>query len=128
MRYIPALFLVVLFSAQVFAAEPDEMLKDSALETRAVNIGQELRCLVCQGEAIEESGAAFAADIRKLVRHRIMAGDSDDQVLEYVRERYGDYILLKPPFSAPTFLLWLSPFIVLAGGLFVVLKNKKRST
>lgn len=115
---IRALFLaLVLFSSPALAVLPDEMLENPALEARAREISRNLRCLVCQGEDIDESNAELAGDLRRLVRERLAAGDSDEEVLLYLRQRYGDYILLKPPFTPGTLVLWLAPFAAVLAGL-----------
>jgi cytochrome c-type biogenesis protein CcmH len=111
-----ALVLVVVFWAatgSAWAIQPDEMLSNSGLETRARSIGRELRCLVCQNESIDDSGADLAHDLRVLVRQRLVAGDTDEQVKQYIVARYGTYVLLKPPFIAETYLLWFGPLILL---------------
>lgn len=96
------------------AVLPDEMLKDQALETRARDISKDLRCLVCQNQSIDDSDASLARDLRVIVRERLTAGDSNAQVVDFIRARYGNYVLLKPPFQSDTYLLWLSPFLLLA--------------
>lgn len=120
------LILFLLFSFSALAVHPDEILKDPVLEARARDIGKNLRCLVCQGEAIDESQAPLAADIRKLVRERLVAGDTDAEVTEYVRKRYGDYVLMSPPLSPRTVVLWLAPFAVIAAGFFVVRRLSRK--
>ena len=102
-----------------FAVLPEEMLKDVALETRARSISQGLRCLVCQNQSIDDSDASLARDLRIIVRERLLAGDNDPQVVDFVVKRYGNYVLLKPPFQADTLLLWLLPFLLMLVGLFV---------
>ncbi|MDB5542972.1 MAG: cytochrome c-type biosis protein CcmH [Hyphomicrobiales bacterium] len=114
MRLILALLLALL-PGLAFAVQPDEILKDPALESRARNISSELRCLVCQNQSIDDSDAALARDLRLMVRERLQAGDSDAQVQDFLVQRYGDFILLKPPFKAETLLLWLAPLFVLLG-------------
>jgi cytochrome c-type biogenesis protein CcmH len=101
---------------------PDEMLSDPKLEHRAREIDKELRCLVCQNESIDDSDADLAHDLRVLVRQRLLAGDSNDQVKQYIVARYGKYVLLKPPFDAETYLLWLGPLLLLvcAGGVAAI--------
>jgi cytochrome c-type biogenesis protein CcmH len=96
------------------AFEPSERLADPALERRAEALGRELRCLVCQNESIEESEAGLAHDLRLLIRRRLTAGDSDRQVLDYVVARYGIFVLLDPPFERVTWVLWLTPPLLLA--------------
>jgi cytochrome c-type biogenesis protein CcmH len=93
---------------------PDSF-SDPALEARARSLQRELRCLVCQGQTIDESGAPLAADLRHLVRRQIAEGRSDAQIKDYLHARYGDFILMQPPLEPATWLLWLAPFLVLAG-------------
>lgn len=119
-RLALALAAMLALSAPAFAADPSEMLKDPGLEKRAQVLGKDLRCLVCQNESIEDSNADLARDLRIIVRERISAGDSDEQVRRFVVDRYGDYVLLKPPFKASTLVLWLGPFLLFALGLAVV--------
>ena len=116
------LVLLLLLAGPVLAAtSPAEMLTDPALEARARTIGKELRCLVCQNQSIDDSDADLARDLRHVVRDRLVAGDSDVQVIGYVTERYGDFVLLKPPVKAATLLLWFGPAIVLLGGTALLL-------
>nr|WP_092869692.1 cytochrome c-type biogenesis protein [Hyphomicrobium facile] len=105
------------------AVQPGEMLADPALEQRARNISAELRCLVCQNQSIDDSDAPLAGDLRRLVRERLEANDSDQQVLDYVVARYGEFVLLNPRFELSTILLWLTPVLVLLGGLVLVVRN-----
>ena len=103
------------------AVRPDEMLANPVLEARAREVSRELRCLVCRNQSIDDSDADLAHDLRVLVRQRIEAGDSDAQVIEYIRSRYGDFVLLRPPFEAGTLLLWLGPgLVLLLGGVAAV--------
>jgi cytochrome c-type biogenesis protein CcmH len=119
--FYPAALLIWLAGSAALAFEPGERLADAALESRAEALGRELRCLVCQNESIEESGAGLAHDLRLLIRRRLAAGDSDRQVLDYVVARYGIFVLLNPPFAPVTWLLWLTPPLLLlgAGGVLV---------
>ncbi len=103
------LLLSFFLATVAFAVEPSEMLKDPVLEARARSISRELRCLVCQNQSIDESNADLAHDLRLIVRERLTAGDSDDQVKAYLVARYGDFVLLDPPFKAKTLLLWCGP-------------------
>ena len=125
---ILAAFLLLAVARPAIAVDPDEMLKDPVLEARARAISKDLRCLVCQGQAIDDSAADLAKDLRVLVRQRITAGDTDDQVRQYLKDRYGDFILLNPPVEQKTLLLWLTPLIMLGAGLGVAVvfirKNK----
>lgn len=112
-----ALLLHLLLAAPALAAvAPDEMLPDPTQEARARALSGELRCLVCQNESIDDSNADLAADLRRLVRQRIAAGDGDEQVKRYLVARYGEFVLLKPPVEPATYLLWLGPPAVLALG------------
>ena len=121
-----ALFLSL--SAPAFAVQPDEVLKDPAMEARAREISKELRCLVCQNQSIDDSNAPLARDLRVLVRERLVAGDDDTGVLGYITARYGDYVLLRPPFKASTYVLWIGPVIVLLlGGLGAALFLRGRN-
>jgi cytochrome c-type biogenesis protein CcmH len=115
MRALAGLLLWVLLVGPVHAVEPGEMLKDPALEARARKLSQELRCVVCQNQSIDDSNAPLAHDLRVLVRERLKAGDSDEAVVSYIVQRYGDFVLLKPPFNIETVLLWAAPLLLLAG-------------
>jgi cytochrome c-type biogenesis protein CcmH len=109
------------------AVEPSERLADPALEARARLLSQELRCLVCQNQSIDESNADLAHDLRILLRQRLVAGDSNQQVLDYVTERYGVFVLLDPPFLPATYLLWLAPpLLVVGAGIFVMVRARRR--
>ncbi|MDZ4738044.1 MAG: cytochrome c-type biogenesis protein [Rhodospirillaceae bacterium] len=122
-------FLCLIAAAPAFAVEPDEMLDDPVLETRAREIGRELRCLVCQNESIEDSNADLARDLRLVVRERLLAGDSDQQVLDYVAARYGDFVLLQPPVKPATLALWFGPAsILLVGGAIAFFYVRSRRT
>jgi cytochrome c-type biogenesis protein CcmH len=103
-------------AAPAYAVLPNEQLSDSALEARARHISQELRCVVCQNQTIDDSDAPLAHDLRVLLRERLLAGDTDEEAKAYLVKRYGNYVLLKPPFERETYLLWLGPFLVLALG------------
>jgi cytochrome c-type biogenesis protein CcmH len=110
------------------AVTPDEMLKDPALEARARHLSEELRCMVCQNESIDDSQAPLAHDLRVLVRKRLVDGDTDQQVLNYLLARYGEFVLLRPRFEPHTYLLWgLPPAALLAGmiGLFFVARRRR---
>jgi cytochrome c-type biogenesis protein CcmH len=129
----PAMFClflmsIVLAAAPAHAVRPDEMLADPALEARARDIGQELRCLVCRNQSIDDSDADLAHDLRVLVRERLKAGDTNDQVVAYVRSRYGDFVLLRPPFAAGTVLLWIGPALILLLGAFGVARFYRART
>ena len=109
------------------AVQPDEILKDPALETRARNLSRELRCMVCQNQSIDDSDAPLARDLRLLVRERLTAGDSDAQVIDFLTARYGDFVLYRPPFKASTLALWLGPFALLALGAWLLLRRVRTS-
>jgi cytochrome c-type biogenesis protein CcmH len=111
------------------AVQPDEIMPDPRLEARARALSAQLRCMVCQNESIDESHADLARDLRVLVRERLQAGDSDDQIRAFLVRRYGDFILLKPPFKLETWLLWGAPFLILltGGGIIFVARRRQRS-
>ena len=109
-----AFLALLLLAAPAFAIGVDEPLPDPAQEVRAREIAKSLRCLVCQNQSIEDSNAPLAKDLRRIVRERIEAGDSDAQVQDYLVARYGDWVLMKPPFNARTAALWIGPFALLA--------------
>ncbi len=109
-------FLALTLAPSTFAVMPSEVLKDPVLEERAREISKNVRCLVCQNQSIDDSNADLARDLRKLVRQRLVAGDSDRQVLDYLVRRYGDFVLLKPPVKASTYLLWFGPLIIFVLG------------
>ncbi|MGH6670469.1 MAG: cytochrome c-type biogenesis protein [Xanthobacteraceae bacterium] len=129
MKYLYALaLLIALFAtAPAWAVEPDEMLANPVLEARARVISKELRCMVCQNESIDVSQAPLAHDLRMLVRRRIMAGDSNRQIINFLVSRYGEFVLLKPPLSWNTIALWgAPPALLLLGGAMVVLAERRR--
>ena len=126
-RFRAALILVFCaLAAQSFAVQPDELLKNPALEARARALSAELRCMVCQNQSIDDSDAPLAHDIRVLIRQRIANGESNDEVRAYLVSRYGDFILLKPPLQPDTLLLWLvAPLTLLAGAAAVILARRR---
>ena len=109
---LPILFAV----APALAVQPDEILSNPALEARARALSKELRCMVCQNQSIDDSDAPLAHDMRVLVRERLQAGDTDQQVIDFLTARYGEFVLLRPPFSLHTALLWLTPISILVIG------------
>jgi cytochrome c-type biogenesis protein CcmH len=115
------IILALLSPACAWAVQPDEVLSDPALEARARSLSKELRCMVCQNQSIDDSAAPLARDLRLLVRERLTSGDSDQQVLDYLVARYGEFVLLKPRFAWNTAFLWLAPPGVLVGGALVLL-------
>jgi cytochrome c-type biogenesis protein CcmH len=131
MRLLGAFLALVLMAAALPAAhavEPGEVLKDQALEKRARAISKRLRCLVCQNQSIDDSDADLARDLRILVRERLSAGESDEQVVNFIVARYGDFVLLRPPVKPATFALWFGPLIILliAGFGVVVFLRRRR--
>lgn len=122
------LALAVIASSSSLAVQPEEMLKDQKLEARARELSRELRCMVCQNQSIDEFEAPLARDLRLLVRERLSKGDTDQQVLNFLVARYGEFVLLKPPLESRTFILWaLPPVALLAGaaGLFFALRRRR---
>jgi cytochrome c-type biogenesis protein CcmH len=122
------LALACFASAPALAVQPDEILADPALESRARELSRELRCMVCQNQSIDDSDAPLARDLRLLVRERLTAGDSDRQVLDFLTARYGQFVLLKPRFGWDTALLWLAPaaVLLLGGAALVSLLRRRR--
>jgi len=128
-RILAVLFFVLTLGGTALAVEPSERLADPALEARARALSEQLRCLVCQNETIDESNAPLAHDLRVLIRQRIMAGDTDAQVIKFLTDRYGDFVLLKPPVEPATYVLWFGPaglLLVAAAGALVYLRRRKR--
>ena len=126
-RLLAALFACLMLLTPAHAVEPGEALADPALEARARDLSVDLRCLVCQNQSIDDSHAPLAKDLRLLVRERLAAGDSDEQVRTYLVQRYGDFVLLKPPLRIGTLLLWGAPLMVLlAGGFGLMLASRRR--
>jgi cytochrome c-type biogenesis protein CcmH len=119
--------VLIFLATTAFAVEPDEILSDPALEARARAISANLRCVVCQNEPIDTSNAGVARDLRILVRDRLVEGDTNTQVYDYVVARYGDYVLFKPPWKPTTYALWLAPFVIGAFGLLAVVSVFRRS-
>ncbi len=122
---VMAVCLSAAFVCGAHAVEPNEMLQDPALEARAREVSQHLRCVQCQNETIDESNAQIARDMRILVRQRIMSGDTNEEIIEYMVSRYGDYVLLKPRFQTNTLILWFGPFVVLLVGGFIVARRMR---
>ncbi len=125
---IAALLVAALFAwtAPAAAVQPDEVLKDPALEQRARRISADLRCLVCQNQSIDDSDAPLAKDLRVLVRERLQAGDTDRAVRDFVVDRYGEFVLLRPVFALHTLLLWLTPVLVFSLGALGVYAARRR--
>lgn len=129
MKYLYVVILLFLSLSGSLAVEPDELLLDPVLEARARYISGNLRCVVCQNEPIDTSNASVARDLRLLVRERLIRGDSDEDVYAFLVARYGDYVLFKPPWKPSTYLLWVSPFLILICaciGIVVNLRSKNK--
>ncbi len=131
MRALKAALLALLLAAAspAFAVQPDEVLANAELEARARALSVELRCLVCQNQSIDDSNAPLARELRILLRERLVAGDTDQEVLDFLVERYGQYVLLKPRFNATTALLWIAPPLLVIGGAILAFGVvRRRST
>ena len=128
MTYLRACAVLIALAAAVpaWAVEPDEMLSNPVLEARARAISKDLRCMVCQNESIDESDAPLAHDLRLLVRKRLLAGDSDQQIVDFLVSRYGQFILLKPPLTYDTIALWAAPPVLLLLGLGMIVMVERR--
>lgn len=119
-RVLAFLMVSMALLSPALAVEPDEILDDPVLEARARDLSKQLRCVVCQNQDIDSSNAGVARDLRLLVRERLVVGDTDAEVLAYIVERYGDYVLFRPPWKPTTYALWLGPFVLLVIGGAVV--------
>lgn len=129
MRTVLALLLMLFITVPAFAVNPDEVLADPALEARARAISAQLRCLVCQNESIDDSNADLAREIRIIVRERLVAGDTDEQVMQYLVDRYGEYVLLKPVFATHTLILWTAaPLVLVIGAVVIVIAARRKRT
>jgi cytochrome c-type biogenesis protein CcmH len=124
--FIGIVMLSVIALARAYAVQPDEILPDASLEARARALSRDLRCMVCQNQSIDDSDAPLARDLRLLVRERLRAGDSDDQVLDFLVARYGEFVLLKPRFAWHTAILWGAPVVLLTGGALILLVFARR--
>ena len=111
----------------VFSIEPDEILSDSKLENRARNLSKGIRCLVCQNQSIDDSDSELAKDLRKIIRIKIVEGKKDKEINDFLVEKYGNFILMKPPFYSETFLLWSSPFIIVFIGFIIIFFSLKKT-
>ena len=124
---IISICLIQFLTNNSYTVEPDEVLKDPKQELRARNISKNIRCMVCQNQSIDESIAPLAKDLRILIRNEIKDGKQDKEIYKFLTDRYGDFILLKPPFKLSTLALWILPFIFLVIGIFVVFSYNKKS-
>ena len=134
-KYFLTKFFLILFAISFFgltsnnfyAVEPDEVLKNQKQELRARNISKNIRCMICQNQSIDDSSAPLAKDLRILIRDKITAGNNDEEIYKFLTDRYGDFILLKPPLKLVTLALWFLPFIFFILGIFVILFHNKKS-
>ena len=134
-RSIPIKFILIILSLSLFqlitnfsyAVEPEEILENPKYELRARNISKNVRCMVCQNQSIDESNAPLAKDLRILIRDKIKEGNKDKEIYKFLTERYGDFILLKPPLNSKNLILWFLPFIFLILGIYIVFYHNKKS-
>ena len=124
---IISICLIQFFPDNSYTVEPDEVLENQKQELRARNISKNIRCMVCQNQSIDESNAPLAKDLRILIREKIKAGKNNEQIYKFLTDRYGDFILLKPPFKLNTFALWFLPLIFFVIGIFIVFFHNKKS-
>lgn len=120
-------FVLLLIPLNLFSIEPDEILSDSKLENRARNLSKGIRCLVCQNQSIDDSDSELAKDLRKIIRIKIVEGKKDKEINDFLVEKYGNFILMKPPFYSETFLLWSSPFIIVFIGFIIIFFSLKKT-
>ena len=120
-------FFLLLSPLNAFSIEPDEILSDSKLENRARNLSKGIRCLVCQNQSIDDSDSELAKDLRKIIRIKIVEGKEDKEINDFLVEKYGNFILMKPPFYSETFLLWSSPFIIVFIGFIIIFFSLKKT-
>ena len=124
---IISICLIQFFSNNSYTVEPDEILKNQKQEFRARDISKNIRCMVCQNQSIDESNAPLAKDLRILIRNKIKEGNRDEEIYKFLTDRYGDFILLKPPFKLSTLALWFLPFIFFIIGVLIVFSHNKKS-
>ena len=125
---IVIIFVMIQFiSKNSYSVEPEEFLQNPKQEMRARNISKNIRCLVCQNESIDDSSAPLAKDLRALIRIKVQENDTDEEIYKFLTDRYGDFILLKPPFKMSTFLLWSLPFVFVVIGIFILFVHNKKS-
>jgi len=122
-----AICLIQFFSVDSYGVDPDEILQNQKQELRARNISKNIRCMTCQNQSIDESSAPLAKDLRILIRNKITEGNSDKEIYKFLTDRYGDFILLKPPIKLSTLALWFLPFVFFIVGVFVVFWHNKKS-
>jgi len=119
--------MIQFFSKISYSVEPEEFLQNPKQEIRARDISKNIRCLVCQNQSIDDSSAPLAKDLRALIRIKVQENDSDEEIYKFLTDRYGDFILLKPPFKINTFLLWSLPFVFFIIGIFILFLHNKKS-
>jgi cytochrome c-type biogenesis protein CcmH len=120
--------ITILFSkTTIYSVEPEEFLQNPKQELKARNISKNVRCLVCQNQSIDESAAPLAKDLRVLIRKKVKEGHTESEIYKFLTDRYGDFILLKPPLKKTTFMLWFLPFVFLAIGIFILFWHHKKS-
>ena len=119
--------LIQFFSSNSYAVEPNEILENQKQEFRARNISKNIRCMICQNQSIDESSAPLAKDLRILIRNKIKDGKKDEEIYKFLTDRYGDFILLKPPFKLNTLALWLLPCVFVLIGIFIIFFHNKKS-
>ena len=124
---IAIICLTQFFSKNCFAVEPDEILQNQKQELRARDISKNIRCMICQNQSIDESNAPLAKDLRILIRNKIKEGKKDEEIYKFLTDRYGDFILLKPPLKLNTVALWFLPFVFFIIGIFIVFVHNKKS-
>ena len=124
---IISICLIQFFSNNSYTVEPDEVLENQKQELRARNISKNIRCMVCQNQSIDESSAPLAKDLRILIRNKIKKGNKDEEIYKFLTDRYGDFILLKPPLKLSTLALWFLPFIFFIVGIFIIFSHNKKS-
>ena len=125
---IVIIFVMIQFiSKNSYSVEPEEFLQNPKQEMRARNISKNIRCLVCQNQSIDDSSAPLAKDLRALIRIKVQENDTDEEIYKFLTDRYGDFILLKPPFKISTFLLWSLPFVFVVIGIFILFVHNKKS-
>ena len=119
--------MIQFFSKNSYSVEPEEFLQNPKQEIRARDISKNIRCLVCQNQSIDDSSAPLAKDLRALIRIKVQENDTDEEIYKFLTDRYGDFILLKPPFKISTFLLWSLPFVFAIIGIFILFVQNKKS-
>ena len=124
---IISICLIQFFSVNSHGVDPEEILQDQKQELRARNMSKNIRCMICQNQSIDESNAPLAKDLRILIRSKITEGNSDKEIYKFLTDRYGDFILLKPPIKLSTLALWMLPFVFLLIGILIVFWHNKKS-